>query len=53
MPDGKQKLSPFLRDEMAEGQVSGELYNGFWADIGTPERLAQAEQQFSLHKGAL
>ena len=48
VPDGKQKLAPFLRQAMAQSQVSGELYAGFWADIGTPERLAQAEQQFGL-----
>lgn len=53
VPAGKQKLAPFLRQAMTQGQVSGELYHGFWADIGTPERLTQAEQQFCLNKGAL
>ncbi|HCU67470.1 MAG TPA: mannose-1-phosphate guanylyltransferase [Rheinheimera sp.] len=52
VPDGKQKLAPFLRQAMTQGQVSGELYTGFWADIGTPERLAQAEQQLALLRGA-
>lgn len=46
VPDGKQKLAPFLRKAMAELQVSGELHTGFWADIGTPERLAAADLQF-------
>lgn len=33
-------LAPLLRKAMAAGQVSGELYAGLWADVGTPERLA-------------
>lgn len=37
--DEKVPLAPLLREQMAEGKVSGELFEGFWADIGTPERL--------------
>ncbi|WP_415890312.1 N-acetylmuramate alpha-1-phosphate uridylyltransferase MurU [Neptuniibacter sp. SY11_33] len=37
--DEKAPLAPLLREQMAEGKVSGELFEGFWADIGTPERL--------------
>lgn len=33
-------LAPLLRKAMAAGQVSGQLYSGCWADVGTPERLA-------------
>lgn len=33
-------LAPLLRKAMAAGQVSGTLYTGRWADVGTPERLA-------------
>lgn len=46
VPAGKQKLAPFLRQAMAQELVSGEIHQGFWADIGTPERLAAADQQF-------
>ncbi|WP_306523944.1 N-acetylmuramate alpha-1-phosphate uridylyltransferase MurU [Rheinheimera sp.] len=46
VPDGKQKLAPFLRQAMAQSQVSGDIYRGFWADIGTPERLALADKEF-------
>ena len=35
------KLAPLLRAAMARGQVSGELLQGAWTDVGTPERLAQ------------
>ncbi len=44
VPAGPQKLAPFLRQAMQSALVSGQLYQGYWADIGTPERLAQAEQ---------
>lgn len=41
-PDGhKAPLAPMLRTAMDNQQVSAELYRGPWADVGTPERLAQ------------
>jgi MurNAc alpha-1-phosphate uridylyltransferase len=46
VPAGPQKLAPFLRQAMAQQQVSGELYSGYWADIGTTERLQQANIDF-------
>lgn len=36
---GIRKLAPLLRQAMAENRVSGEYFEGFWMDIGTPERL--------------
>ena len=33
-------LAPLLRQAMNDGRVSAELYQGMWADVGTPERLA-------------
>lgn len=46
VPEGPQKLAPFLRQAMAQQRVSGELFGGYWADIGTPERLQQADTSF-------
>ena len=40
---GKQRLAPLLRRAMSAGNVTGELYNGFWMDIGTPNRLMELE----------
>ena len=41
-PQGiKAALAPLLRDAMRAGLVSAELYAGRWADVGTPERLAE------------
>ena len=34
-------LLPLLSEAMARGKVSGEVYEGDWMDIGTPERLQQ------------
>lgn len=50
VPSGPQKLAPFLRQAMARQQVSGELYKGYWADIGTPERLQQADAILSAQQ---
>ncbi|MCX2543983.1 N-acetylmuramate alpha-1-phosphate uridylyltransferase MurU [Pseudomonas sp. COW5] len=41
--DGAFKLAPLLRKAMADGQVSGERLKGHWVDVGTHERLAEAE----------
>ncbi|MBM5457567.1 nucleotidyltransferase family protein [Pseudomonas sp. P66] len=41
---GAFKLAPLLRDAMNLGRVTGEHYSGCWVDVGTLERLAQAEQ---------
>lgn len=41
---GAFKLAPLLRKAMAQGLVSGERYAGSWIDVGSYERLAQAEQ---------
>lgn len=43
---GRRALRPVLEQAIAEDRVSGEHYAGLWADIGTPERLAEAQQSF-------
>lgn len=42
--DGIFKLAPLLRAAARTGRVSGELHNGAWLDIGTPERLAHLDE---------
>ena len=45
LADGPQPLAPLLRAAARQGLVSGEHYTGCWIDVGTPERLQQAELQ--------
>jgi MurNAc alpha-1-phosphate uridylyltransferase len=39
--DAPAPLAPLLRRAAGEGKISGELFDGEWLDIGTPERLAE------------
>ncbi len=41
---GKFPLAPVLRRAADEGHVSGEIYNGQWFDVGTPQRLTELER---------
>jgi len=43
--DGVFKLAPLLRAAARAGRVSGELHEGAWLDIGTPERLAELDSR--------
>lgn len=43
----KAKLAPLLRAAMRSGKVGGEHHAGQWTDVGTPERLAELNQQLS------
>jgi len=43
-PETKAPLAPLLRQQIAAGNVSGELFAGFWADVGTPERLQEINE---------
>ena len=39
------KMRPLLDAAIAHGKVSGERHNGRWVDVGTPERLAELDQE--------
>jgi MurNAc alpha-1-phosphate uridylyltransferase len=41
---GKRALGEVLRDTMKHDAVSGEVYDGMWRDIGTPERLEEINE---------
>ena len=38
------KLAPLLRAASRAGRVSGEVHDGDWLDIGTPQRLAELDR---------
>lgn len=45
LPEGKRALAPLLREAITAGDVTGEYFAGPWVDVGTPERLAELDQQ--------
>lgn len=45
VPEGKQKLAPYLRQAMQRNKVTAELYQGVWHDIGTVQRLTELSEQ--------
>jgi MurNAc alpha-1-phosphate uridylyltransferase len=44
---GRFPLAPMLSDAAERGQLSGSLYEGQWADVGTSERLAALRASLS------
>ena len=49
---GKFPLAPLLREAMPKGLVSGEVYRGFWMDIGTIERLRELDGRLKAQAAA-
>ena len=43
---GRQPLKPLLDEAIARASLSGELYQGVWEDVGTPERLMTLNRRF-------
>jgi N-acetyl-alpha-D-muramate 1-phosphate uridylyltransferase len=44
LPDGRYPLRPMLDDAIRRGLISAEVHRGLWLDVGTPERLAEAQR---------
>ncbi len=44
-PRGTESLVDVLSPAVASGRVTGELWDGAWLDVGTPERLEAAREQ--------
>jgi MurNAc alpha-1-phosphate uridylyltransferase len=44
---GRRALRPVIESAISAGLISGEHYAGYWADIGTPQRLEAAQQSLS------
>ncbi|WP_133128649.1 N-acetylmuramate alpha-1-phosphate uridylyltransferase MurU [Legionella nagasakiensis] len=42
---GRYSLTPLLRDLAKHKKASGEIHRGKWIDIGSPERLQQANRE--------
>ena len=50
---GHCKLGQLLRQAIDDGQVTGQLFRGFWMDIGTPERLCELNDRYSTHSSVV
>ncbi|GAB4117893.1 MAG: nucleotidyltransferase family protein [Sideroxydans sp.] len=48
----KAPLAPLLREQIAQGRVSGEHHCGLWFDIGTPQRLEELDKQLRTTQNA-
>jgi MurNAc alpha-1-phosphate uridylyltransferase len=44
---GVFKLAPLFKQAMDDFKVTGQIYSGYWLDVGTPERLASLEAYVS------
>ena len=44
---GRFSVVPILRGAADDGLLQGSVYEGLWADVGTPERLQALERQLS------
>ena len=47
IPQGSRKLGSLLREAIANGRISGQKMDGFWMDIGTPERLQELDSYYT------
>ncbi len=43
LPAGRFPLAPLLRAAADRGLLGGQLHDGCWIDVGTPERLAETQ----------
>ncbi len=45
LPPGPRALGPLLREQIAQGRGCGHHHRGDWLDVGTPDRLAEANRR--------
>ncbi|PYE23345.1 MurNAc alpha-1-phosphate uridylyltransferase [Paraburkholderia silvatlantica] len=51
-PGTKRALTPYYREAIAQGRVSGELYEGIWENVGTPAQLEALDAALRTPTGA-
>jgi MurNAc alpha-1-phosphate uridylyltransferase len=44
-PGTRRALTPYYRETVGGGRATGELYEGVWANVGTPEQLRELDAQ--------
>lgn len=45
-PGSSAKLAPILREYAGQGRIGGEIYEGQWVNVGTPDQLAVLNAPF-------
>jgi MurNAc alpha-1-phosphate uridylyltransferase len=45
--DGRFPMLPLFRRASAAGRLRGQLYEGQWHDVGTPQRLAALDERLA------
>ena len=45
---GRFPLRPWLQKALDAGRLSGQRHDGYWLDVGTPERLADLEHHLTV-----
>ncbi|WP_250473009.1 N-acetylmuramate alpha-1-phosphate uridylyltransferase MurU [Caballeronia sp. GAFFF1] len=43
-PGTRRALTPYYRETIAQGRATGELYEGRWENVGTPEQLQSLDK---------
>ena len=47
-PNRRFPLAPLLREAASRSQISATIHSGYWVDVGTPARLAEARSHYKL-----
>ncbi|MBP50177.1 MAG: mannose-1-phosphate guanylyltransferase [Acidiferrobacteraceae bacterium] len=47
-PNRRFPLAPLLREAASRNQISATIHSGYWVDVGTPARLAEARSHHEL-----
>jgi N-acetyl-alpha-D-muramate 1-phosphate uridylyltransferase len=48
-PGTRRALTPYYRESIAAGHASGELFQGRWENVGTPEQLRALDAELRMH----
>ncbi|WP_109481844.1 N-acetylmuramate alpha-1-phosphate uridylyltransferase MurU [Paraburkholderia sp. C35] len=51
VPGSRQALTPYYRETIAHGRATGELYDGLWENVGTPDQLETLDRVLLAQRG--
>jgi len=50
-PGERRALTPYYRETIAAGRATGELYEGRWENVGTPQQLSALDRELCDRQG--